>query len=814
MADRNDGILHLVARRGAYIDAAANEFPRPLAGTVSEIAMRRGDVLHIADAQSDQSVPLYIHEAARRVGNFSVANAPMMWEGRGIGTIDIVRSPPRPFSAKELALLKTFADQAVIAIQNAKLFNETQRALSHQTATADILKVISESPTNARPVFNAIVETAVKLLGCDRTALVRVEGAHYLPIAHATPAGLENDRWTEPVPIDPTANFPSQAIVRKQTVHIADWDAIELPERQRMVRAATGARSSLAVPLLREGEAIGALMLFRNHAGGFAEEEIALAESFRDQAVIAIENARLWNETKEALDQQRASGEVLAAISSSIADTAPVFDKILTSCEQLFAGKLIGINLVDDDGLIRIGAYHGPGREKLEAIYVGKRVDESTGTGSAILRRQMLHFPDVDRGEHVPVVMRDACRAIGIKSVIFAPMLWEGRGIGAIFVGREHAGALSDKEIALLRTFADQAVIAIQNARMFNDTKEALERQTATAEILRVISSSPTDVRPVFQAIVQTAVRLLSCDSAGLLRCDGKTYTPVVGVLKDGSPMKMVQSAEPVDPDANFPSRVIASKTILHLPDWSVIDLPKEQQRVYDKLGVRSSLYLPLLRDDECIGVLALGRVKPGAFTEAEIALAKSFVDQALIAVENVRLFNETKEALEQQTATAEVLQVISSSVADTAPVFDKILDSCQHLFATEQLGIFIVGADEIVHVGAWRGSALEAVAASFPKPLDETMTASVIRERRTMHIPDVLDAPGTLPIVRGVARADRQLLDRVGTDAFGGSRHRLDRRDAPAAAAFHGQGTYAASNLRGPGGDRDPEFADVQGDQ
>ena len=190
-----EGQLRIGAYRGGFADEVARTFPRPLAGTISDMAIRQGSVLHRSSVLSAPDMPDYVREVASRVGDFSVANAPMSWEGRGIGTIDIVCRPPRPFSEAELALLKTFADQAVIAIQNARLFNETQEALAHQTATADILRVISSSPTDVQPVFDAIVNTAIRLLACDFTALLRCDGATFSTVAQATPDGLADRTW-------------------------------------------------------------------------------------------------------------------------------------------------------------------------------------------------------------------------------------------------------------------------------------------------------------------------------------------------------------------------------------------------------------------------------------------------------------------------------------------------------------------------------------------------------------------------------------------------------------------------------------------
>jgi GAF domain-containing protein/CheY-like chemotaxis protein len=269
----------------------------------------------------DSGEPLILNEdvgrrskdlGARIIGQqaMSYLGVPIIVEGVAQGVISVQSTKLEgQYDADDQRLLSTIAANVGIALGNARLFNETQQSLAHQTATAEILRVISASPTDVQPVFNAIVQTAVKLLACDRAAFVRVEGNTYLAAAVATPQGFENDRWIDPVPIDPAANFPSQAIVSKKTVHLPDWDAIELPPRQKMVRETTGARASLNVPLLREGESIGALMLFRNRPGGFSEKEIALAESFRDQAVIAIENVRLFNETREARAAAEAANE-------------------------------------------------------------------------------------------------------------------------------------------------------------------------------------------------------------------------------------------------------------------------------------------------------------------------------------------------------------------------------------------------------------------------------------------------------------------------------------------------------------------------
>ena len=281
---------------------------------------------------------------------------------------------------------------------------------------------------------------------------------------------------------------------------------------------------------------------------------------------------------------------------------------------------------------------------------------------------------------------------------------------------RTEVRPFSDKQIALLQTFADQAVIAIENARLFNETKEALERQTATSDILRVISQSPTDVQPVFDAIVLAAVRLIRCDIAFFLRCETTTYTAVARATSEGLQAAIrPPQPTPIDPGANFPSRAIVAKTTLHLPDWSLIELPEYERRIHEAFGIKSSLYLPLLRKGECIGLLALAGKRANIFGENEIALAESFRDQAVIAIENTRLFNEVKartedlsEALQQQTATADVLKIISRSSVDLETVLDTLVDTVARLCRADQATMFR-RRDDKYHLVAAHGLSAEA---------------------------------------------------------------------------------------------------------
>ena len=309
------------------------------------------------------------------------------------------------------------------------------------------------------------------------------------------------------------------------------------------------------------------------------------------------------------------------------------------------------------------------------------------------------------------------------------------------------ARRFSEDDQRLLQTVASTMGIALENARLFNETKEALEQQTATAEVLEVISASVADTQPVFDKILQSCQKLFDSSEQGIVLVAPEGHVragrpPRLGPRdaagdlrrREGS-CRAVRARHPARPT---PALRRYAGSCVH---WTVRSVAERLQ-----IGPYSQVLVPMTWEGQAVGFLYVIRQPATGFSSKEIALLETFADQAVIAIQNARLFNETKEALEQQTATAEVLQVISSSVADTAPVFDKILDSCRHLFAIEQLGIFLLDDDGLVHVAAWRGSALDAIVRTFPKPLDQTVTSRVIRTRRPVHLPDAAAMPDARP--------------------------------------------------------------------
>jgi signal transduction histidine kinase len=478
-------------------------YPLPLSrdsGTGCAILDRA--VAHYPDVEAE-CAPDGVRSGARVLGFRSIIFAPLLAEGQGIGALWVGRLPAGAFSDKQIALLKTFADQAVIAIQNARLFNETKEALERQTATSEVLKVISQTRIDLQPVLDIVLRNARKLCGADRALIFQADAdGKYVPTAVQVD-GLADDvlEFYRRHPLTPDRGTAvGRALLERRTVHIPDAHAD--PEYRSLHASALNFRTLLAVPMLRDGVAIGVLTAARlGEARPYTHKQIELVTTFADQAVIAIENVRLFNETTEALEQLKASAEILRVISSSVEDTKPVFDTILESCQRLFEGRFVGITTAEDDGAVHLAAYQGPGRERFGAHFPIPLSAES-GSGLAILERRVVHYPDT-AADDVPQYARRGTQLTGTKSVIFAPMLWEEKGIGAIFVGRDFVGPFSDKEIALLKTFADQAVIAIQNARLFREIKEkSTQLEIANRHKSEFLANMSHELRTPLNAII------------------------------------------------------------------------------------------------------------------------------------------------------------------------------------------------------------------------------------------------------------------------------------------------------------------------
>ncbi|HYL90716.1 MAG TPA: GAF domain-containing protein [Burkholderiales bacterium] len=376
---------------------------------------------------------------------------------------------------------------------------ELQETLDQQTATSEILRVISNSQSDVKPVLDAVAERATRLCEANAAAIYVLEGALLHRMAFNGPEELQG---ADSLPFS-SGTLTGRAIEEGKAIHIGDVERAqtEFPMTWELAQKFGREQSMLAVPLMREGRPFGTMFLRRTEVRPFSDKQIALATTFANQAAIAIENVRLFNETKEALEQQKASGEVLGAISSSIADTKPVFEKILESCQRLFEGNKVGVTLATPDDQVVLAAYEGEHKEETLRMYPMPLSRES-GTGCAILDQKVQHFPDVREGSAPPQVVRGS-RTTDFRSIIFAPMLFEGRGIGAIWVARAAAGAFTEKQIALLKTFADQAVIAIQNARLFREIQEkSAQLEVANKHKSDFLANMSHELRTPLNAII------------------------------------------------------------------------------------------------------------------------------------------------------------------------------------------------------------------------------------------------------------------------------------------------------------------------
>ena len=706
-AFRYDGeMLHFLATTSmneAFLQTIRDVYPiRPDRSQISGRAILGRSVIRLEDALAD---PDYNRSHAIAGDWRRMLGVPLLRDGNPIGVIVVGWKDAGPIPLAQERLLKTFADQAVIAVENVRLFNETKESLEQQTATSEILKVISKSTTDVQPVLEAIVESAAQLFpACNATIFMRDGGlVHRRAMAGATVDARMREEMASiyPVPFDPQVSTSARAMAERRPNACLDTEAPDVPEHIKRAGRAGRFRSNVVVPLVRDDEGIGTIVLTHPEPGySLSDKQLALLQTFADQAVIAIENVRLFNETKEALERQTATSEILRVISSSTTDVQPVFEAIVQSGLKLFPDATVAVTLPESDH-VKLAAVAHRDRHFNEAWW--KRfpfpLTREYMHGIALLERRMVDVADAMANEDPSLATgMTNFLASGNRAMTIMPMMRGDAAIGTVTVARAHPGALSDKQLALLRTFASQAVIAIENVRLFNETKESLEQQTASAEILRVISSTPTDTQPVFNAIVSASDRLIpGAKSALLLRKGDRFVLAAFSHPVETLPAEVREA--PLDPENNFPSRTMMRGEVVHVPDWDADDVPEFEKGVGRAYGIKSGVLVPLLRKGIGVGALAVTREVPGEFHEKEISLLQSFADQAVIAIENVRLFNETKEALEQQTATAEVLRVISSTPTDTKPVFQAIVEATQHLVAGEA-GIVLRQNDRFVVVG------------------------------------------------------------------------------------------------------------------
>ena len=629
-----------------------------------------------------------VSAAVRNLGYKSQIVLPLLRDGAAIGAVSMTSGEIGGFTDSQVALLQTFSEQAVIAITSAETYRELQQRtgdlqelLEYQTATSDVLKVISGSSFDVQPVFETIVETAARLCGAD-TATIRSREGEAFRVAATFAASPEYTAFQRGRLLTASCGtVAGRVAIEGQVIHIHD---IASDPEYTLTEAVTlgQLRTALGVPLLREGVVVGVITLQRQRVHPYTERQIEMVRTFADQAVIALENARLLGELQqrtgdlqELLEYQTATSDVLKVISRSTFDLSPVLEYVVETAIRLCRAHMGSIFRLED-GIYRWAVGYG-----LDPAYreIEERNPITLGTGTLVgrvaLEGRALQIADALSDAEYAV--KDEARLTRARTMLGVPLLREGAPVGVIAMARDRVEPFSDKEIALVTTFADQAVIAIENARLLTEQREALEQQTATAEVLRVISGSATDLQPVFEAITARAAKLCEAEFSAVARFENGLLhlVAVSNLLPDEA--RAFHSLFPRAPTRGFvmgrafvEGRTVHIEDVLADPDYD----PRVREVLQSLTGYRSFFGVPILRDGKPIGVIGCARRAVKPFTAAQMELVSTFADQAVIAIENARLFNDLRDRTDELAQRQAELRVTFDNMADGVVMFDEEL--------------------------------------------------------------------------------------------------------------------------------------------
>ena len=591
---------------------------------------------------------------------------PMLKENEAVGVIGIYRQEVRPFSDKQIELVTNFAAQAVIAIENTRLLTELRESLEQQTATSQVLEVISSSPGDLQPVFASMLENAVRICNATFGNIYRWDGeALYLLAAHNTPPAFAEARKRSPR--HPSLNNPTgRMIATKTVVHVADVAAeqayIEQRDPETVAAVELGhVRTFLAVPMLKESELIGTLALSRQEVHPFTEKQIELVTNFAKQAVIAIENVRLLNELRESLEQQTATSKVLDVISRSAFDLNAIFETVAESSVRLCGADRAFIFRFDGE-LLRMVVAHNASVKLAEWVANHPiKQGRHSSTARAALERRTIYILDVFADTEYTYGAKDV---EAYHTVLSVPILKGDDLLGVITIYRLEVRPLTDKQIALVETFADQAAIAIENVRLLDELRQRTNELGRSVEELRALDevsqavNSTLELETVLSTIVAKAVQLSGTEAGAIYVFDDRqrefhlraTYGMDQDLI-DALTQRRIGLDEP-----NITPAFLAGEPI-QVPDLRDA-VASTANDIVLRAGFRALLIAPLLRGQEIIGMLVVRRRTPGTFPQNTIDLIKTFAAQSAVAIENARLFKNVEASLEDlRTAQDRLIQ-------------------------------------------------------------------------------------------------------------------------------------------------------------